>query len=210
MKTWNTLLLAALLLITTSLLADGPARRTILLKDGKLLKDGAPFAIDLDGMLGGSRAWLGVSLTDLSPELREHFGAGDDAGVLVSAVADGSPAAKAGVRVGDVIVSLDGKDVESSWDLRRGLKDKKGGEAARLDVVRNRSRQSLVATVAERELKRLPEVLRLDDLSRSLGETFSSPEWRARIESLGDCDDLQSKIRDLESRLKELEKKLQK
>ena len=46
---------------------------------------------------------LGVGLTDLTPELREHFGVGGDAGVMISRVVEDSPAAKAGLRVGDII-----------------------------------------------------------------------------------------------------------
>lgn len=208
MKTRITFTLLILAAITSSLFAE-PRRQTIVIRDGKVI-EGKGLA-ELDGLLAGKRAFLGVSLTDLSPELREHFGAPKDSGVLVGNIEDGSPAEKAGVRVGDIIVAVDGKDVESSWDLRKALQGKKDGDTARIEVVRGRGRQSLVATVVERDFPgSLIRVGDLGDLGARLGETFSGPEWRARVERLQNCDELQDKLRALETRLKELERKLQK
>jgi membrane-associated protease RseP (regulator of RpoE activity) len=208
MKTRITFTLLILAALTSSLLAE-PRRQTIVIRDGKVI-EGKGLA-ELDGLLAGKRAFLGVSLTDISPELREHFGAPKDSGVLVGNIEDGSPAEKAGVRVGDIIVAVDGKDVESSWDLRKALQGKKDGDTARIEVVRGRGRQSLVATVIERDFPgSLIRVGDLGDLGARLGETFSGPEWRARVERLQNCDELQDKLRTLETRLKELERKLQK
>jgi membrane-associated protease RseP (regulator of RpoE activity) len=206
MKNRFILTLAALTLFTLAAFAGEPIRRTIIVKDGKVIKDGQVLELG-DRMLMGRRAYLGVTLVDLTPELRSFFGVSGAAGVLVSSVEEGGPADKAGVRVGDVIVSLDGKDIASSWDLRSELSDRKSGDAARLEVIRSKTRQSVVATVAEREG---PQMLRIEEIEKTLGEHFSAPEWKARIESRGDCGELQTRIRDLESRLKDLEKKLQK
>lgn len=208
----KTLTIALSLFITTALAAQTPRTqtRTIVVKDGKVIKDGKvmgdvmPFRHEF---LGGKRAHLGVSLVDLTAELRDHYGASKDAGVLVGAVEEGSPADKAGVRVGDIILSVDGKDVDSSTDLRLGLSEKKEGDSVRLEVLRGRNRQALVATVVEREGVR---ILRGSEW-RDLPGMLDSPEWRARFESMGpgNCNDLQSRIKELEGRLKELEKKLQ-
>jgi serine protease Do len=59
------------------------------------------------------RGWLGLKAIELPPSLREHFGAPADAGVLVSAVTEPSPAFDAGIRVGDVIYQADAKPVTS-------------------------------------------------------------------------------------------------
>ena len=204
----------ALLLITTAAFADGPTRRTIIVKDGKIITDVNGADVDilqrLDGELfaPGKRAHLGVRLTDLSSELREHYGAPKDSGVLVASVEENSPAEKAGVKVGDIIVGIDGKDVQSSSDIRRALKDKKEGDAVRVEVLRGRARQTVVASVVARDGLRVfapGEIAGLEGLRQ-----FNSPEWKARIETLGDCGSLQSRIKELESRLKDLEKKLQK
>ncbi|HEX2833754.1 MAG TPA: PDZ domain-containing protein [Thermoanaerobaculia bacterium] len=198
--------LAMAVLVTASAFADKPIRRTVVIKDGKVITDGTQ-VLELGEVLGGKRAYLGVSLVDISSELREHLGATKDAGVLVESVADGSPAEKAGVKVGDIIVGIDGKDVKSSGELRAALRDKKEGDSVRVEVQRGRGRQALVATLIEKEGPRFLVPGDLEDLSKRLG----GGEWRARVESMGgDCEDLRARIRDLEGRLKDLEKKLQK
>lgn len=201
------LTIALLLCTTTALLADGPVKRTIVVKDGKVVSstdDGPELLFDGE-LFGGKRAYLGVSLVDLTDELREHFGAPKDSGLLVSSVEDGSPADKAGIHVGDIIVSIDGKDVESSGDLRRGLREKKEGDTVRVEVLRGRARQTLVTTVVEREGPRIFAPGHFEGLRR-----FEGPEWKGRVEAIGDCANLQSRIKELETRLKDLEKKLQK
>ena len=202
----KTILTALTLLITAAAIAQAPPQRhtrTLVVRDGKVITDernGVPFEV----LLGGARSYIGVSLTGLTPELREHFGAPKDAGVLVESVQNDSPADKAGIKVGDIVLSADGKDVKSSVDLRTALREKKGGDSVRIEVLRGRTRQTFVATVKERET---PRVFQLDELPGVIG----SPEWRARIQNFGgDCGDLQSRIKELETRLKDLEKKLQK
>jgi membrane-associated protease RseP (regulator of RpoE activity) len=199
---------AIALLITTAAAAQTPGRhtRTLVVRDGKVITDESTGDIPgfPDGLLAGPRAYIGVSLMNISPELREHFGAPKEAGVLVESVQKDSPADKAGVRVGDIVLAVDGNDVKSSNDLRKSLQDKKDGDSVRIEVLRGRARQTLVASVKEREM---PRMLQLDELPGVIG----SPEFRARIERLGgDCGELQTRIKDLESRLKDLEKKLQK
>ena len=198
-------ILAALVLAPAALAKDGEKRgRTIVVRDGRVM--------DFDewgAFAGGKRAFLGVSAIDLTEDLREHYNPTRDAGVLVGEVEDNSPAQKAGLQVGDIIVAIDGKDIVSSGDLRRTLRDKKEGDTARIDILRGKNKQTVVATLVERDFG----LLRGGDfgeLQKRLNTTFNSPEWRASVERLGrtDCAELQTKIRDLESRLKDLEKKL--
>lgn len=195
-----------LLTATAAFAQTPPARRgnTVVIRDGKVISAGDAEGRAVIERLFASRAFIGVSLSNLSPELREHFGAPKDAGVIVESVQDDSPAARAGIRVGDIVLSVDGKDVKSSADLRMALRDKKEGDSVRIDLLRGRARQTVVASVKERET---PRIMQLDDLRGMAG----TPEFRARIERLGgDCGELQTRIKELESRLKDLEKKLQK
>ncbi|MHB0972436.1 MAG: S1C family serine protease [Thermoanaerobaculia bacterium] len=193
----------------------------IVVRDGKVLRSGnGPLMIDRM-MRGG---YLGVQMSEMTPALREHFRAPREAGVLVSEVEEGSPAASAGVRVGDVITAIDGKNVESSWDLRSAVRKKKDGEQVKVGIVRNGAPQNLVAIAQERsrpavDLGGLPRhieipehfeipPIEIDEEALKRVQTYmESPEWKARLESL-DCGKVQQRMEALEGRLKELEKKL--
>ena len=86
---------------------------------------------------------LGVQLVETTPELREHLGGSEDAGVLVTKVIAGTPAEDAGIQVGDLIVSVDGVEIDSTSRLIHEVHDKadgceievvRGGRSQRLDV----------------------------------------------------------------------------
>jgi S1-C subfamily serine protease len=84
----------------------------------------------------GHRPKLGVQLTDVTPELREHLGGHRDAGVLVGKVLKGLPAEMAGVEVGDLIESVDGATIEDAGDLIHALQES-AGQTIQLGVVRD-------------------------------------------------------------------------
>jgi membrane-associated protease RseP (regulator of RpoE activity) len=194
----------------TALLADpADGRRTFIVRNGKVISgEGNLFR----------RVYLGFSPLDVSSDLREFLGAPKDGGVLVQSVKEGGPAAKAGLKVGDIVTAIDGKAVESAWSLGDLLDDKKAGDSVRLDVVRNRQRQTLVATLEDRgdlpmKLRSLniPELDRLIPELDHLKAMDGMPQmWRARVETTENCADLKARIHDLETRLKTLEKKLEK
>jgi membrane-associated protease RseP (regulator of RpoE activity) len=173
-----------------------------------------------------ARGYLGVRLDDMTPELRAYFGAPKEAGVLVEAVEPDSPAAKAGIKVGDVITTVDGDNVDSVWSVTRVVRRKKSGESVSLGIVRARHSEKMSVAVAERKKEEIDVGRMLGDRKLRghrllLGEPadkaferldrfLSSPEWKARIESLDDCDRIRTRVDDLEKRLKDLEKKLAK
>lgn len=94
--------------------------------------------------------YLGVELLDLTPELREHFAAPRDQGVLVARVVAGSPAAKAGLEVGDVVVAVGEQKVHDSWELSSEIWRRGEGESLSLGLVRDRRPQKVQATVERR------------------------------------------------------------
>jgi S1-C subfamily serine protease len=81
-----------------------------------------------------TRGKLGVTIQEVNQALAESFGLPKVAGALVSAVDDGSPAAKGGLQPGDVILALDGQELASSSDLPQRVADLKPGARANLDV----------------------------------------------------------------------------
>jgi membrane-associated protease RseP (regulator of RpoE activity) len=188
------------LIAATTLFAGEPERRVVVIRDGKVMVD--------EGMPTGRRGYVGVSMTNLSPELREFFGAPKDSGILVASVADNGPADKAGVRVGDVITSVNGKPVTGSWDLYSAMSDKKAGDSIRFEIIRGKAKQTVVATAEERETPEMMRAFDLGALERDL-KPLHGAEWRYNV-TTPDIDALKARIRDLEIRLRELQKRIDK
>ena len=88
-----------------------------------------------------SSSRLGITVDDLSPQLAEYFGTKE--GVLVTSVQDASTGAKAGLKAGDVITSLNGSAVDDPAELRRRLQNVDEGEEFTLSVMRDKKLQTL-------------------------------------------------------------------
>ena len=95
------------------------------------------------------RGWLGVSIQDLSPELAAQFGISEAKGVLVSDVLNDSPAERAGLERGDVIVGFDGKPVENPGQLRNVVAQTEVGKKALVKVIRDNRTRTVKVTVGE-------------------------------------------------------------
>jgi S1-C subfamily serine protease len=101
----------------------------------------------------GQKPRLGVQLVETTPELREHLGGSKDAGILVSKVLNGLPAEKAGLKVGDLIVAVDGEPVASSTELILSLRDKVG-RTFDVELVRDGRARAVEVTIPEPETDR--------------------------------------------------------
>jgi serine protease Do len=104
-------------------------------------KDGMVFAF-------GNHRRIGIGTTQLTKQLAEYFGVADGQGVLVTSVMDDSPAAKAGLKAGDVITAIDGEKVEGAGDLSQAINKKKEGDVT-LTVVRSKSQRTITVTPKE-------------------------------------------------------------
>jgi serine protease Do len=104
-----------------------------------------------EGFWGGSGR-LGITVSSLSEQLGDYFGAKE--GVLVTSVADNSTAAKAGLKAGDVIVSIDGSAVDSPSALSRQVRRLEEGHEFTLEIVREKNRQTLKGKVEARQSRR--------------------------------------------------------
>jgi len=84
-----------------------------------------------------TRGWLGVSIQEVTPELAKSFGLKEKKGALVAQVVSGSPAEKAGIEQGDIIVEFDGKEVSDSKDLPRIVASTPVGKAVTVKLSRD-------------------------------------------------------------------------
>ena len=96
-----------------------------------------------------SRGWLGVLIQEVTRELAESFGMESPYGALVAKVLDDSPAAAAGLEVGDVIVEFNGKKVMRSSSLPPLVGRAKVGQEAQVTVVRNKQRRNIGVQIAQ-------------------------------------------------------------
>jgi len=98
-----------------------------------------------------TRKFIGVYCADLNRELAEHFGVKEGTGLLVSKLTQGGPAEKAKLQVGDVIVRVDGKRVETVNDLIDLVQAKAKGTKVKLEILRDKKTMTLDVEVAEEE-----------------------------------------------------------
>ncbi len=94
------------------------------------------------------RAHLGIIVQPMTGDLRTYFGAPPDRGVLVAHVAAGSPADRAGLQVGDVVVFADGRLVQTNDDLRAAITSHGPGKM-RLDLIRRGAPMQAQVTIGE-------------------------------------------------------------
>ncbi len=128
----------------------------------------------------GPRRYIGVQLITLTPELRRHFGVPDDRGVMVSKVLEDTPAAAAGIEVGDVLVTADGSPIDNAGDVTKVLSGKEPGASVRIDLWREGAATALEVGFEEREAKMFnieaPAMLSPADVPRA----GRSPDRRTR------------------------------
>jgi serine protease Do len=96
-----------------------------------------------------TRGWLGVQIQPVTSEVADALGLKQAAGALVTEPQSGSPAAKAGVKAGDVIVSIDGTAIKDSRELAQKIGTMSPGSSVRLDVIRDGSQQTINVTLAQ-------------------------------------------------------------
>lgn len=153
---------------------------------------------------GDEYGYIGVRLLDLSPEAAAALGA-DNGGVLVDEVEVGTPAEVAGVKPGDLIVSIDSDRVRDTEDIQDFVRRLDDGEVAKLGIVRDHKPLALDVKVEARESNyrwsRHHNWFKNSDLIE-LNDLFDSDEYRS------DMEELQEELREMQKDLKELHEKL--
>jgi serine protease Do len=97
-----------------------------------------------------TRGWIGVSIQPLDEDIARSLGLEEAHGALVASVVPDGPAARGGVQQGDVILTLNGHEIQDSRDLTQRVGATSVGQTARVDVLRNGQRRTLNLRLAER------------------------------------------------------------
>lgn len=232
------LALATTVVVTAAQGQEDTTERTLVVLRGDAsvtIQDGNfQFAVGDDGEIAqvkvkpALRGYLGAQVHDLSPELRIHFGAPEDAGVLVSKIDPGGPAATAGLQTGDVLTAMDGAAVETQIGFHRLERSLDSSDVVGLTFLRNGRyhQETALVTVKER-----PEV-DVRSLVRSFGEggasgayqidletleleiqkieeKLGSEAWRARVQELQQVEgQLQDRLQSLNVEIQQVEEEL--
>lgn len=146
------------------------------------------------GILGIERGRIGLEVQPMTAELREHFGAPADRGLLVVRVVEGRPAERAGVKVGDVLVEAGGTPLGEPYDLVRSVGRAAAGEKLELALLRDGKRRTLGV---EPEGEATPWV--------------DPGEWRRFLERgvREGRDEILHRLEELERRLRDVERKVE-
>lgn len=113
---------------------------------------------DLIQQGGVIRPWIGVEVQDLTPELAQHFEVKEERGALVSQIYPESPAEKSGLKVGDVVISVDGKPIKGANELLKEMLLKKIGNPVTLEVIRQGKKKEIVLYPEKLSPKKVEEV----------------------------------------------------
>jgi len=117
------------------------------------------------------KKYIGVYLEELNKGLSEYFGVKEGTGLLVSRLTKDSPAEKAGLKIGDVIVKVDGGRVETVSGLSEIVQDKKKGDKIKLEIIRDKKTMKVEVEVEVEE--------------EEGGDFFNNPyEWDSYLESM--------------------------
>ncbi len=178
--------------------------------------------------------YLGVELVDLTPELRAHFGAPREVGVMIGHVEPESPAARAGLEVADIVIGIGDEPVHDSWGFSSAVSNREGGEAIDLKLVRDRGERRVGVTLERRERAAVdvgrwifprtpppdgggptPEAAvplpEMGPALERLGRLLERPDFDERLRAAQQRIDseVERKMRELEARLQDLERRLQ-
>jgi len=103
------------------------------------------------------RGWIGVTIQDIDENTAKALGMENTKGALVTSVLEGQPAAKAGVKTGDVITAVAGEKVDDSNQLLRRVATLKPGESAEMTLLRKGAPLTVSVTLGERDAKKLAQ-----------------------------------------------------
>ncbi|MDR2553893.1 MAG: DegQ family serine endoprotease [Fibromonadaceae bacterium] len=130
-----------------------------------------------------SRGWLGVSIQDVSSNIAKALNLKPAKGALISEVFENSPADKGGLKVGDVILTINGKGVEDANDLRNTVAMLRPGEKADFEILRDGKNMKLKVSIALRDENNLAGAAPSSKESEKKAES-SKNDWGIKVADL--------------------------
>ncbi len=126
------------------------------------------------------RGLLGVTTQDLTPELVKAFGLNSTHGAVISRVETSSAAARAGLEPGDIIVTMNGRKIKGSHQIRNMVGLLEIGDSAELEIIRGGERKTVSAVIGKPQR----QLLAGDKLHRTLGGTALSNTQQGQLEGI--------------------------
>jgi serine protease Do len=131
-----------------------------------------------------SRGWLGVSMQEIDQSIAKALNLNPATGALISEVFENSPAEKGGVKVGDIVRSINGKAIEDANDLRHTVAMLRPGEIAEFEVLRDGKTIKLKVTIALRDENNLAGVMPGQKDKKEQKAEGGKNEWGIQAEEL--------------------------
>ncbi|HML59371.1 DegQ family serine endoprotease [Solidesulfovibrio sp.] len=103
------------------------------------------------------RGWIGVTIQDIDENTAKALGMDNTKGALVTSVLEGQPAAKAGIKTGDVITAVSGQKIDNTNELLRRIAALKPGDSTEMNLLRKGSPLTVSVTLGERDAKKLAQ-----------------------------------------------------
>lgn len=158
---------------------------------------------------------IGVRVQDLTEQLGEYFGVKHGEGALITEADEDEPAYEAGLRAGDVIVEVDGEEIEDVDDLMDVISDKEEGDRVKIKVIRDHKPKNFTVEVEEEEEWSSVYLKELEKLKVS-PEKFHQPkifwqeeEFREHKEELREeLEELREELEELKEELEDLKEEL--
>ncbi len=116
-----------------------------------------------------NHGYIGIGITDITPENAKFFDDSNTSGAVVTQVESGTPGAKAGLKIGDVITEIDGKNVSSAGELQAVVGEKQPGTTLQLSVLRNGKSMTIPVT--------LENMNKSDETASNTGEPEGKLHW---------------------------------
>ncbi len=174
-----------------------------------LLKNNLALAI-------GHRGYMGVGILDLNEQLGDYFGVKDGDGVLITEVEEDSPAEKAGLKAGDVIVGADDEDITDSEDIFDVMSDKEEGDTVSITYLRKGAKHTVPVEVTEEsysmhnislpnlniQIPNIPSIKGIDRMNLDKEYNLEMDDFHEEMQQLKkELQELREDLKDLESKL---------